>query len=292
VRGVGTATGAISIVNALPTGVGSAVGVDLPARAELDLHPAGSSEKWDVRIADDARSPLVIEALTQALRRFAPGTSGRGELTVRSTVPVGRGLKSSSAVSSAVVLAAARATETPVTAVEVAQISAHASIVAGVSATGAFDDALAGLSTGIVVTDNARGELLRSIPLDATLGVALYVPTASHAPSPGLRAEFEREAVASSHAIRAAIDGDWPTAMTRNSELVERVMGYDYARARAALREAGAVGCGVSGLGPALAAVAPSPHLREISSRLPGSPGERRTLALSKVGAFPEESRP
>jgi shikimate kinase len=292
VHGVGTANGAISIVNALPTGVGSAVGVDLPARAELELHPSGSSEKWDVRIADDARSPLVIEALTQALRRFAPGTSGRGELSVRSTVPVGRGLKSSSAVSSAVVLAAARATETPVTSVEVARISAQASIVAGVSATGAFDDALAGLSSGIVVTDNARGELLRAIPLHSGLGVAVYVPQASHAPSPRLRAEFEREAVASSHAVRAAIEGDWATAMGCNSELVERVMGYDYAAARAALRHAGALACGVSGLGPALAAVAPSGRLRELATHLPGTPGERRVLGLATARSVPQERLP
>ncbi len=289
-RGVGTATGAISIVNALPTGVGSAVGIDLLARAELDLHPAGSSEKWDVRIADEARSPLVIESLTQALRRFAPGTSGRGELTVRSTVPIGRGLKSSSAVSSAVVLAAARATETPVTAVEVARISAQASIVAGVSATGAFDDALAGLSVGIVVTDNARAELLRSIPLDGGLGVAIYVPPQTHPPSPGMKAEFEKEAVASSRAVRAAIDGDWTIAMDQNSRLVERVMGYDYTAAREALRATGAVASGVSGLGPTLAAFAPTTQLREVAAQLPGTSGEHRVLALSRVQSIMEET--
>jgi shikimate kinase len=292
VRGVGTASGAISIVNALPTGVGSAIGIDLVARAELELHPAGSSEKWDVRIADEARSPLVIESLTQALRRFAPGTSGQGELTVRSTVPVGRGLKSSSAVSSAVVLAAARATETPVTALEVARISAQASIVAGVSATGAFDDALAGLSGGIVVTDNARGELLRTIPLEEALGVAVYVPPQTHPPSPGMKGDFEKEAVASSRAVRAAIDGDWKAAMEQNTLLVERVMGYDYAAARESLRDSGAVAVGVSGLGPTLAAVAPSARLRDVAKRLPGTSGEHRVLGLSRMRAIPEEDGP
>jgi shikimate kinase len=289
VRGVGTATGAISIVNALPTGVGSAVGIDLPARAELELHPAGSSEKWDVRIADESRSPLVIESLTQALRHFAPGTSGQGELTVRSTVPAGRGLKSSSAGSSAVVLAAARATDTPVTAVEVARISAQASIVAGVSATGAFDDALAGLTVGVVVTDNARGELLRSIPLEDGLGVAIYVPPQTHPPSPGMRSDFEKEAVASSRAVRAAIDGDWRGAMEHNTLLVERVMGYDYAAARTSLRATGAVAVGVSGLGPTLAAVAPTAQLRDVAARLPGTSGEHRVLGLSRVRTIPEE---
>jgi shikimate kinase len=288
VRGVGTATGSISVVNALPTGVGSAVGVDLPVRAELELHPAGSSEKWDVRIADDARTPLVIESLTQALRRFAPGTSGRGELSVRSTVPVGRGLKSSSAVSSAVVLAVARATETEVSAVDVARISAQSSIVAGVSATGAFDDALAGLSVGVVVADNTRGELLRTIPIDPGLRVAVYVPPQAHPASPSLKARFESEAVASSRAVRSAIDGDWKEAMRRNTEVVERVMGYEYAAARNGLLERGAVACGVSGLGPALAAVAPADKIVSVTDHLPGAPAEHRSLGFTRMRALPE----
>ncbi len=288
-RGVGVATGAISIVNALPTGVGGAVGVDLPVRAELELHPAGSSEKWDVRIPDEARSPLVIEALTRALRQFAPGTSGHGSLAVRSAVPVGRGLKSSSAVSSAVVLAAARATDTPVTLTDVARLSADASLAVGVSATGAFDDALAGLSAGIVVTDNARRELLRSLPLPADLGVAVFVPPAPHPPSPGLRARFEAEAVASSRAVRAALEGEWIEAMRRNTELVERVMGYEYAAARSTLERAGAVVAGVSGVGPALAALAPLGRLEEVRRRLPGLPAERLTLGLSARPSTPEE---
>ncbi len=288
-RGVGVATGAISIVNALPTGVGSAVGVDLPVRAELELHPAGSSEKWDVRIPDEARSPLVIEALTQALRKFAPGTSGHGALSLRSAVPVGRGLKSSSAVSSAVVLAVARATDTPVTPAEVARVSADASLAAGASATGAFDDALAGLSAGIVVTDNTRRELLRSLPVPSDLGVAVFVPPAMHPASPGLRSRFEAEAVASSRAVRAALDGEWIEAMRRNTELVERVMGYEYAGARSLLEGAGAIVAGVSGVGPALAALAPSTRLEEVRRRLPGLPAERLALGLSSRPRSTEE---
>jgi shikimate kinase len=289
VRGIGTANGAISIVNALPTGVGSAVGVELPVRAELELHPAGSTEKWDVRIPDDARTPLVIEALTQSLRRFAPGTSGRGELSVRSSVPVGRGLKSSSAVSSAVVLAVARATETDVTPIDVARISADASIVAGVSATGAFDDALAGLSVGVIVADNARAELLRTIPIDPDLRVALYVPSGPHPPSPGLRGRFESEAVASSRAVRSAIDGDWKAAMQLNTEVVERLMGYEYGAARAELLREGAVACGVSGLGPALAAIVPTDRLDSVAARLPGPPAEHRSLGFARARSLAPE---
>ncbi len=279
-RGVGTATGAISIVNALPTGVGAAVGVDLPVRAELELHPSGSSEKWDVQIADDSRSPLVIEALTQALRRLAPGTSGHGTLSIRSTVPIGRGLKSSSAVSSAVVLAVARAVETPVTAVDVARLSAQASIVAGVSATGAFDDALAGLEGGGVVTDNRRDVCLRRLELRAGLGAVLWIPEGSHPRAPSLVRAFGRRRGLARRAVDAAMDGDWPEAMALNSRLVEEVMGYRYDGLHRAAKAAGAIASGVSGLGPAFAAVAPLARLPRLRRALPSLGGRRRTVGL------------
>ena len=285
-RGVGESTAAITIVNALSTGIGSAVGIELRARAEVELHPAGSHEKWDVKLADAARTPLVITSLTEALHRFAPGSSGSGELTLRSEIPSGRGLKSSSAVSSAVVLAVARATEARIDPIDVARMSAEISRAAGVSATGAFDDALAGLSSGLVVTDNRRGELLKSYPVDPELGVALFVPPNSHRPSPEWISGFAATSDQGQVAVDAALAGDWIGAMRANTELVERVIGYDYSATRSELARRGAVACGVSGMGPALAAIAPRRRLREVVAAFPRTQGERRTLDFSRPGSL------
>jgi shikimate kinase len=291
-RGVGETTAAITIVNALPTGIGSAVGVDLRARAEVELHPAGSHGKWDVRVDEQVRTPLVISSLTEALRRFAPGSSGSGELTLRSDIPAARGLKSSSAVSSAVVLAVARATDVSVEPVEVARMSATISRAVGLSATGALDDALAGLSPGVVVTDNRRGELLKSYPTDPGLGVVLYIPNYSHRPSPEWASAFRAEASQSQVAVDAALAGDWSTAMRENTRLVERVLRYDYDALRADLRARGAVGSGVCGLGPALAAVAPEESLQKVALAFQNSPGDLRTVAFSSVRRNPGGESP
>ncbi len=273
--------GAITIVNALVTGVGSAAGIALGARAEVELHPAGSRERWDVEVEEAARTPLVVSALGVALNRLAPGSSGTGRLAVRSEIPPARGLKSSSAVSAAVILAVARATGAEVPVVEVARLSAEASREAGVSASGAFDDALAGLSSGLVVTDNRSGELLRTDELGRDLEVALVIPAHEHRPSPEWAARFASRHAEGRAAVDAALAGDWPRAMRLNSELVERLMGYDYARVRRAAEDAGASACGVSGMGPTLAALAPRARAGAVADALSSVEGDRRRVALS-----------
>ena len=286
-RGVGETTAAITIVNALATGVGSAVGIDLWARAEVELHPAGSHGKWDVQVEEAARSPLVIGSLQEALNRFAPGSSGAGALTLRSQIPPARGLKSSSAVSAAVVLAVAAATDTTIEPIAVARISAAISRSAGVSATGSLDDALAGLTSGVVVTDNLRGTLLCSYPTRTDLVVALFVPPTPHRRSPDWAPAFATEAAAGRPAVEAALAGEWAAAMRANTELVERVIGYDYGPMREELLRAGAVACGVSGMGPALAAVAPRSKVDDVLAVLPRFGGDRRTVALSRLAPVP-----
>jgi shikimate kinase len=292
VHGVGESTAAITIVNALPTGIGAAIGIDLRARAEVELHPAGSNGKWDVTVAEEARSPLVITALSEALNHLAPGSSGTGRLSLHSDIPVSRGLKSSSAVSSAIVLAVARATDASLDPIDVARLSAKISKSAGVSATGALDDALAGLSQGIVVTDNLHGELLRSYAPDPELGVALYVPPNSHRPSPEWAAAFATERARGRVAVDAALAGNWATAMRSNTELVERVIGYDYAPVRSELLRRGAIATGVSGMGPSLAAVAPRRLLDELLTVLPGTLAERRALSFSIPRPIPGDGVP
>ncbi|MGI0071255.1 MAG: shikimate kinase [Thermoplasmata archaeon] len=280
-HGVGESTAAITIVNALPTGVGCAVGIDLRVRAEVDLHPAGSHGKWDVRIDAETRTPLVIESVGRALRQFAPGSSGSGALAVRSDVPPARGLKSSSAVSSAVILAIARATDARADPADVARLSAEVSRSVGVSATGAFDDALAGLVPGVLVTDNAQTELLQQFPMPAELEVALYLPPGTHRPSPEWAAAFRAESERGRSAATRALRGDWTGAMRENTELVERIIGYDYEPLRTELLRHGAVASGVSGMGPALVAIAPRSRVRELLEVLDPAPGDRRAVAFS-----------
>ena len=285
-RGVGEATAAVTVVNALPTGVGSAVGVEIPATAQVSIEErrGGPSE---FIVAHAQETPVVRTALVRAVERWFPGRSLRVELDLHSEIPVAKGLKSSSAVASAIHLAIARAAGERPTAEEVAGWSASTGREAGVSATGAFDDALAGLIPGFVVTENPTLRLLGSGAVEPGLGVVLWVPTAHHPSSPELLLRF-RERTDDGHvAADLALNGDWWAAMERNTELVESVMGYDYRPLRVQARRQGAVASGVSGLGPALALVASDRDSEALTALKPIPGAEVRTCQFSRRSRLP-----
>jgi shikimate kinase len=279
-RGVGESTAAITVVNALGTGIGCAIGIDLRARAEVTLHPKERRESAPRVTPERSRTALVQASLKAGLARFHGESSETATLTLSSEIPVAKGLKSSSAVSTAVLLAVARASGHEPAAEEVAHLSAEVSRSTRVSATGAFDDALAGLLPGIVLTDNASDRLLRRAPLDAGLEVALWIPEGEHPPTPDVQDRFRAHEGLGQRAVEAALRGEWWAAMELNSERVERVMGYPYEALRDAVRRRGAVASGTSGVGPAFAAVAPGDRIREVLGAFPSSGGSRRSARI------------
>lgn len=282
-HGLGRASAAVTIVNALPTGVGCALGIGLYAEAEVTLdplEPARSGAAFELTVDAASRTPLVESAVRAGLEEFAPSGSWSVDLRLTSEVPVARGLKSSSAVASAVVASIAAALGGETSPLGVARLSARSARAAGVSATGALDDALAGLTDGFVVTDNLHDRLLRTGPADPDWEVALFVPESQHARSPEWAEVFGRSAPEGRAAVDACERGDWWTAMSLNSALVERTMGYDYHGLRERVKAAGALGAGVSGLGPAFAAVAPRDRIPRIHDCLPVSGGSRRSVPL------------
>ncbi|MGP8077998.1 MAG: shikimate kinase [Thermoplasmata archaeon] len=273
-RGVGEATAAITIVNALPTGFGAAAGIELRTQAEVTFREAtnGSLPPMVIR-PDRAATPLVRAALADALERFPAPDRVPVELSLRSEIPMAAGLKSSSAVTSAIVLAVAHATGRNPAPPEVAGATASIGRAAGVSATGAYDDALAGLVGGAVVTDNRHDRLLAAFPLDPDLAVALWIPPGTHPSAPDARSRFPPESPRTRAPVDAARAGHLWQALELNSDLVEEAMGYPYRGLRERLRGIGAVACGASGLGPALAAVAPRTKLPILLAELSGRPG-------------------
>jgi shikimate kinase len=278
VRGVGSACAAISVVNALPLGIGAAVGIEWPATATV--RPTGVLGGADTVRPSRARTALVRAALASARHSFG-GTSGTAlSVSLRSTIPPARGLKSSSAVASAVALATARSFRREPPASAIARVSAQVGRAVGVSATGAFDDALAGLVPGVVVTDNRADASLRRFPIDPGCGVALWIPARHHPASPEVLRRFRREQALAQRAVDLALDRDWAGAMGANSELVEHALGYSYGRLRAALVGAGALAAGVSGLGPTVAVVAPVGRLARMLRLLPRQ-GRRRVVRFS-----------
>ncbi|MGA7476734.1 MAG: shikimate kinase [Thermoplasmata archaeon] len=275
--------GAITITNALPTGIGCAAGVALPVEAQVTLTTDRSRRPPTLEIPRDCHTPVVEEALRVGLALYFPEPGAVARLSLRSEIPIARGLKSSSAVSTAVLLAVARAADRNPTSLEIGRHSADVARRAGVSATGALDDALAGLEPGFVVTDNVRGEVLRRTDIDPGWGVALYIPPQPHPPSPNLRNAFSNERASGEPAARAAMDGDWTKAMRLNTELVERTMGYSYREIRDHLRQHGAIVSGVSGLGPTLATIAPLARLADLVQELPSDTAQKLVVPFTRT---------
>ena len=281
-NGAARTYGAITITNALPTGIGCAAGIELPVEVGVTLATDRTKGPPTLEIPSDCHTPLVEEALRLALARYFPDHGAVARLTLRSEIPLARGLKSSSAVSTAILLAVARATGRDPPPLEIGRHSADVARRVGVSATGALDDALAGLEPGFVVTDNVRGEVLRRTDIDPGWGVALYIPSQPHPPSPNFASAFSASRPSGEVAARAALDGDWTKAMRLNTEIVERTMGYAYREIRDRLGAHGAIASGVSGLGPTLATIAPTARLPDLLRELPSDGAQKLIVGFTR----------
>lgn len=250
-----TVHGAVSIVNALAAGRGATVGIGLEVRA--DAERAGPAGRIEVRADSRSVSSRLVE---RTVRRVAPagaldGGGGEGvRIALASGVPTGYGLKSSSAISSAVALACSRLFGARMGDEEVVIAGVEASLEAGVSETGAYDDACGCYYGGFAVTDNAARAIVRAEPAPPGLSAVVFVPRSRRrgrtSALAGSRAEFER-------AWEMARDGDYWGAMTLNGRAAAPALGSD-PRLVDRLLDAGALGASVSGNGPAVAAVSRS----------------------------------
>ena len=101
-RGSAEVGGAVTVVNAISTGKGAAIGVSLKLRANAELSEDGPfSFKCTNREVDDSVARTAFELV--AKRYDLKGYGCRIE--VESEIPVAVGLKSSSAAASAIALA-------------------------------------------------------------------------------------------------------------------------------------------------------------------------------------------
>jgi shikimate kinase len=268
-RGLGRARchGAITVVNAIPTGKGAAVGIALQVEAEVKLVETGHLVV-DI-VSEERETTNLVRACIQ--RAFLAGNCGDlgAWVTTRTQIPASRGLKSSSAVANAVVLAALDAVDAleGKDDDELIRLGVEAAVTAGVTITGAFDDASACFRGGLVVTDNGRRELLKREPVREDLEAILHVP-AQRISKPSISGlDWKGLAPRSQEALDLALRGDWLQALELNGALCAKLLGVNEEPARVA-KEAGALAAGLSGTGPATAAVAEPKQARKVEKAL------------------------
>jgi shikimate kinase len=257
-KGHGRASGAGTIINAIATLKGAAFGIDLWTEAEVELgadlkvvqgeivHDLGAEMPGDTR--------LIERCVELVLRKFDVPLGAY--VKTRSEIPIGSGLKSSSAAANATVAATLNAIGAEVNtlrgALEAIEIGVDAALDVGVSITGAFDDACASALGGIVITDNEKRVLMKRTERDTAFLIFVPRARAFTADTNVLRSRVIAPWIG--RAYEWALEGRFDEAMTLNGFLYCAALGFDPEPMLRAL-ECGVTGVSLSGTGPSFVAV-------------------------------------
>ncbi len=256
--------GAGTIVNAMGTGLGAAFGIGLWTKAKVEL--TEDPDKLEILIlnAPEEETALVKHCFHVVLHRFRLQNRLGARIETESNIPIASGLKSSSAAANAVTLAALGALgKKNLRQLEIVRLGVTAALRAGVTITGAFDDACASYFGGIVATDNARMRIVKKLSFEQQYSVLIHVPpTKSYSKDVNL-ARIRLLSPQVRLAFKEATRGRYWNAMILNGLLHSSIFGYDPSVALDAL-SAGAISAGLSGKGPSVVAVTLKENLDKI----------------------------
>lgn len=246
------AHGAATIIAAFATGRGAALGVDLKKTVEVELLGEGAG-------VGEAPGELTLPdyCVKRVFGHFKVEYGYRIR-ELEDAIPRAVGLKSSSTVANATVLAAAEAVsretglEKPDD-IALVNLGVDAAFDAKVTATGAFDDATASYFGGVTVTDNLNRGLVKRDKVE-DLGVLVLVPEGQTLSASVDVRELKKISREIGLAWDKAKDGRVYEALTVNGIMHSLAFGHDPAPAVEAL-SAGAVAAGLSGTGPATVAL-------------------------------------
>jgi shikimate kinase len=285
--GIAASRGAVTIVNAIATGRGAALGISLETLAQVDLEPGEGA--LDVDCPADGMG--LVTGCIEAVAKKAGAGPVRGRAVLKSEIPISRGLKSSSAASNATTLAAARALGIDLTDEELLGMAVDESIKAGVTVTGAFDDASACLLGGVVVTDNSARRILGRDKVDEDLVAIIHVPDRRISKESIDRGRFANEAHGFEEALSSAMRGDYRRAMELNSKATARALDLSDSLADAA-RRGGAYAAGITGTGPATVILCRPSQGDEMKAIASGYAGEVLEASLNDTCSREVTPRP
>jgi shikimate kinase len=268
-----TVHGAISLVNAIAIKKGATLGIALKVEATVE---ANSGKGIILQSKNKSLSSRLINKTVEKIVSKKDLEQNKIVITLDSEIPTGYGLKSSSAISSAVALACAKIFKSKFTDQQILLAGVDASIESKVSITGAFDDACSCYYGGFNVTDNAKKKRIHFEKGPTNLVVVIFIPKNRKRGNLNnlkpLSSVFEKawELTRKANYWEAMIINGLTTASILNSdpEIIIRLI------------EKGALGASVSGNGPAVAAITKKENeasIKKIFSTLEGN------LIISKV---------
>ncbi|ABN07812.1 shikimate kinase [Methanocorpusculum labreanum Z] len=263
--GKGMSYGALSVINAVSTGKGAAFGIDLKTEATVQLI---SEPEFTVEIDGHPTESVSLArfSVEEVLQRYPNAGMNGAVIRTTSNIPISQGLKSSSSAANAIISATAAALGVTIDPLEIGRIGATAAIRAGVSITGAFDDACACQLGGLVFTDNSNRELLLRRPMPEGYTAVIHIPPFQIRKTtfPSEKMREMREMVAAAYDL--AVEGDVFSAMYVNGRCTCEAIGITPETADRAL-SCGAAAAGLSGTGPATGILVPDEGLDEFLDR-------------------------
>ncbi len=283
-RAVAPAAG--TVLNALATGTGSAFAIDLETTASVDLTDDGEV-RGEVAGRPEADTTLVERCAELTIAEYADdaglddATVG-ARVTTESDVPMASGLKSSSAAANATVLATLDALEVAdaVERIEACRLGVRAARDAGVTVTGAFDDASASMLGGVTVTDNAADALLAREEID--WHALVYTPPERSYSADADASACERVAPMARLVEELALEGRYGEAMTVNGFAFAAALEFPTGPMLEALPDA--AGVSLSGTGPSYVAVGDRDTLEAVRERWDDRDGRTRLLETRTDG--------
>jgi len=248
--------GAATIINAIATGKGASIGVDLWTKATVTLTDEPGTVKVKI-LSDSSENPVLAQKTAEhVLKYFGLEKEFGAKVETQSNIPVARGLKSSSAAANAIALATTAALERSLDDVAVVKLGVDGAVDAKVTITGAFDDACASYFGGIVITDNMERRIVKRFELAEAPAVLFYVPAKKTYTADSNVKRMKTMASVVKIAYKEALNGNYWAALTLNGLIFSSALGYDSSPAVDALT-AGAYASGLSGTGPAVTAIVP-----------------------------------
>lgn len=248
VRSPGSAT----VINAIATGYGSAFGINLDIISEAKF--SSSCIKCS---SDLVKDTTLMEICVKKVLNYYD-LDENIQINTKSSIPLASGLSSSSALSNSVVMSTQSLLSdsfelNPMTDIEIINLAIDASLEAGVTITGAFDDATASFFGGITVTDNFNREIIIKESMEKQK-VLIYLEDID---SMTANSDVDRMKILSSLveiAFEKACQKQYYTALNLNGILYSSSLGFDSNIDLDAL-QSGALASGLSGTGSAHVAI-------------------------------------
>ncbi len=247
--GRGISGGAVSVLNAIPCGIGSTIGIALRTKAEISPSDGVSVELEGRPGMDDLLVRTCVSRTLDAIGRDLPGY----RLEVRTEILPSMGLKSSSSVCNAVIAAVLDHFGISMDPLEAIRLGVGCARECKVTITGAFDDACGCGLGGLVATDNSKDALVfrEEVP---RYDVVVCIPDRS-IPKSKVPVDRYKELKDEYRAMVPQLKDGYLDVLTRNGRFVAELAGVENGLAEKAL-EAGALAAGVTGTGPAVAVIA------------------------------------